>query len=321
MENNRFQCNAATFMLLTLLLSFAVQGCYKEEFPGNPTVALVVKTLNNPFFNDMQDGAEEMARKLELNLIVQAAEREIDVEQQVQIVENLIQRRVDAILLAPSGSREVIPVISKANQAGIPVIILDTRVDEELLRRDQAEVAAFIGSDNYEGGVIAATYVGEVLNGSGKVAILEGIPGHETADSRQRGFLDGISKFEGVTVVTSQTANWERSLGYNVFENILQSYPDLDAVFAASDLMALGAVEAIASSGRQQGEIVVVGFDAHQEAVEAVRNGSMHATIAQNPREIGQAGVEAASKLLNGEEVSEEITIDIGLVTQESLNH
>src|SRR5690625_5492925 len=115
----------------------------------------------------------------------------------LQIVENLIQRRVDAILLAPSGSREVIPVISKANQAGIPVIILDTRVDEELLRRDQAEVAAFIGSDNYEGGVIAATYVGEVLNGSGKVAILEGIPGHETADSRQRGFLDGISKFEG----------------------------------------------------------------------------------------------------------------------------
>src|SRR5690625_980310 len=386
MENNRFQCNAATFMLLTLLLSFALQGCYKEEFPGNPTVALVVKTLNNPFFNDMQDGAEEMARKLELNLIVQAAEREIDVEQQVQIVENLIQRRVDAILLAPSGSREVIPVISKANEAGIPVITLDTMVDEELLRRDEAEVAAFIGSDNYEGGVIAATYVGEVLNGSGKVAILEGtpghetadsrqrgmldrmvdeellrreeaevaafigsdnyeggviaatyvgevlngsgkvailegIPGHETADSRQRGFLDGISKFEGVTVVTSQTANWERSLGYNVFENILQSYPDLDAVFAASDLMALGAVEAIASSGRQQGEIVVVGFDAHQEAVEAVRNGSMHATIAQNPREIGQAGVEAAYKLLNGEEVPEEITIDIGLVTKDSLNH
>src|SRR5690625_1324885 len=175
----------------------------------------------------MQDGAEEMARKLELNLIVQAAEREIDVEQQVQIVENLIQRRVDAILLAPSGSREVIPVISKANQAGIPVIILDTRVDEELLRRDQAEVAAFIGSDNYEGGVIAATYVGEVLNGSGKVAILEGIPGHETADSRQRGFLDGISKFEGVTVVTSQTAKDRKRLGYNVFENILQSYTEI----------------------------------------------------------------------------------------------
>src|SRR5690625_3402431 len=218
MENNRFQCNAATFMLLTLLLSFAVQGCYKEEFPGNPTVALVVKTLNNPFFNDMQDGAEEMARKLELNLIVQAAEREIDVEQQVQIVENLIQRRVDAILLAPSGSREVIPVISKANQAGIPVIILDTRVDEELLRRDQAEVAVFIGSDNYEGGVIAATYVGEVLYGSGKVAILEGIPGHETADSRQRGFLDGVSRLARATVVTAQPANSGAIRGHTVLQ-------------------------------------------------------------------------------------------------------
>lgn len=321
MEKSRFQCNPAIPILLVLLLSFVQRGCYKEEFPGNPTVALVVKTLNNPFFNDMEDGAEEMARKLELNLIVQAAEREIDVEQQVQIVENLIQRRVDAILLAPSGSREVVPVISKANEAGIPVITLDTRVDEELLRSDQAEIAAFIGSDNYEGGVIAAAYVGEVLNGSGKVAILEGIPGHETADSRQRGFLDGISKFDGVTVVTSQTANWERSLGYNVFENILQSYPDIDAVFAASDLMALGAVEAIASSGRQPGEIVVVGFDAHREAVEAVRNGSMHATIAQNPREIGRAGVETAYKILNGEEVPEEITIDIRLITKDSLNN
>src|SRR5690625_5640787 len=100
-------------------------------------------------------------------------------------------------------------------------------VDEELLRRDEAEVAAFIGSDNYEGGVIAATYVGEVLNGSGKVAILEGIQGHETADSRQRGFQEGISTFEGVTVVTSQTNNWERRLGYNVFENILQSYTEI----------------------------------------------------------------------------------------------
>src|SRR5690554_2460008 len=198
MENNRFQCNAATFMLLTLLLSFAVQGCYKEEFPGNPTVALVVKTLNNPFFNDMQAGAEEMARELELNLIVQAAEREVDVEQQVQIVENLIQRRVDAIMLTPSGSREVVPVISRANDAGIPIINLDTRVDMDLLARDNAVIATFIGSDNYEGGYLAGKYVSDQLNGEGKVAILEGIPGHETADSRQQGFLAGIADSPGI---------------------------------------------------------------------------------------------------------------------------
>lgn len=327
-QKNKKRCTMKTqldgtrlflFFIMTLIL-LPLWGCYKEEFPGRPTVALVVKTLNNPFFNDMQSGAEEMARELELNLIVQAAEREIDVEQQVQIVENLIQRRVDAILLAPSGSREVIPVISRANEAGIPVITLDTRVDEDLLERDQTEVATFIGSDNYEGGYLAALYVGEVLNGSGKIAILEGIPGHETADSRQRGFLSGIADFEDIEVVTSQTANWERSLGYNVFENILQSYSDIDAVFAASDLMALGAVEAISSSGREPGDIIVVGFDAHREAVDAIRSGSMHATIAQNPFEIGRAGVENAYKLLNGEEIPSDITIDIELITRQTLD-
>lgn len=309
-----------TSILLIVVLIIPLWGCYKEEFPGRPTVALVVKTLNNPFFNDMEEGAAEMARELEINLIVQAAEREVDVEQQVQIVENLIQRRVDAILLTPSGSREVIPVISKANEAGIPVLNLDTRVDMELLTRDGAEVVTFIGSDNYEGGFIAGQYVVQQLNGEGKVAILEGIPGHETADSRQEGFLEGLSEAPGIEVVTSQTANWERNLGYNVFENILQSYSDLDAVFAASDLMALGAIEAISANGRNSDSIIVVGFDAHREAVEAIRQGRMQATIAQNPYEIGRTGVEYAYKALNGDEIPDEITIEIKLITQETLD-
>lgn len=308
-----------TAFLLITVLTLPLWGCYKEEFPGRPTIALVVKTLNNPFFNDMQAGAEEMARELQLNLIVQAAEREVDVEQQVQIVENLIQRRVDAILLTPSGSREVVPVISRANRAGIPVINLDTRVDMDLLGRDNAEIATFIGSDNYEGGYIAGKYVGEALNGRGKVAILEGIPGHETADSRQSGFLAGLAEFPDVQVVTSQTANWERNLGYNVFENMLQSFSDVNAVFAANDLMALGAVEAIASSGRSTDDVIVVGFDAHDEAVDAIRRGSMHATVAQNPFEIGRAGVEYAYKVLNGEEIPDDITIEIRLITRDNL--
>lgn len=304
-------------VLILMVMVLPLSACHKEEFPGRPTVALVVKTLNNPFFNDMQRGAEETARKLEINLIVQAAEREVDVEQQVQIVENLIQRRVDAILLTPSGSREVVPVIARANRAGIPVINLDTRVDMDLLNRDNAHIATFIGSDNYEGGRIAGVYIAERLGGNGNVAILEGIPGHETADSRQRGFMDGISGYPGVQVVTSQTANWERNLGYNVFENILQSHPNVQAVFAASDLMALGAVEAIASNNRQG--IIVVGFDAHSEAVAAVERGLMQATVAQSPVEIGKLAVENAYKLLKGETIPEEITVEIKLITKESL--
>lgn len=309
-----------TILLLITLLVFTSFSCYKEEFPGRPTVALVVKTLNNPFFNDMQAGAEDMARELEINLIVQAAEREVDVEQQVQIVENLIQRRVDAIMLTPSGSREVVPVIARANSNNIPIINLDTKVDADLLASDNAYVATFIGSDNFEGGYIAGKFVGEQLNGEGEVAILEGIPGHETADSRQQGFLSGISEYPGIEIVTSQTANWERNLGYNVFENILQSYNDIQAVFAASDLMALGAIEAISASGRNPDEILVVGFDAHTEAVDAIRRGVMHATVAQNPYEIGRAGVEYAYKVLNGEEIPNNINVEIKLITQENVD-
>lgn len=313
--NPRILVLVAGCFLFTSLL-----GCYKEEFPGRPTVALVVKTLNNPFFNNMQEGAEEMADSLELNLIVQAAERELDVEKQVQIVENLIQRRVNAILLTPSGSREVVPVIGRANEAGIPVLNLDTRVDMELLRNDGSEIATFIGSDNYQGGRIAGQYVAEQLNGSGKVAVIEGIPGHETADSRQSGFLAALSDYPDIEIVASQTANWERNMGYNVFENILQSHSDLNAVFAANDLMALGAVEAIAANGRDSDEIIVVGFDAHSEAVQAIREGRMDATIAQKPSEIGRVGVENAYKLLNGEDIPEDITIEIELITSETLD-
>lgn len=317
---NRIITHKFTAVILITLLVFTSFSCYKEEFPGRPTVALVVKTLNNPFFNDMQAGAEDMARELEINLIVQAAEREVDVEQQVQIVENLIQRRVDVIMLTPSGSREVVPVIARANRNNIPIINLDTRVDADLLARDNAYVATFIGSDNFEGGYLAGKFVGEQLNGEGKVAILEGIPGHETADSRQQGFLSGIGEFPGIKIVTSQTANWERNLGYNVFENILQSYNDVQAVFAASDLMALGAIEAISASGRNSNDILVVGFDAHIEAVDAIRRGVMSATVAQNPYEIGRAGVEYAFKVLNGEEIPNNINVEIKLITQDNVD-
>jgi ribose transport system substrate-binding protein len=307
-------------LLLASFLFTGLWACYEEEFPGRPTVALVVKTLNNPFFNNMQEGAEMMADSLELNLIVQAAEREVDVEKQVQIIENLIQRRVDVIMLTPSGSREVVPVIGRANEAGIPIIDLDTRVDMELLENDGSYIATFIGSDNFEGGRIAGQYVAEQLNGSGQVAVLEGIPGHETADSRQSGFLEALSEYPDIEVVASQTANWERNMGYNVFENILQTYSDLDAVFAASDLMALGAVEAMASNGFSPEDILVVGFDAHEEAIQAIREGRMDATIAQNPYEIGKAGVENAYKVINGEEIPDDITIEIELVTSETLD-
>src|SRR5215204_1507021 len=148
--------------------------------PGKPTIALVVKTLNNPFFIEMQKGAEEAAKKAGVTLIVQAADREVDVERQMQIIENLIERKVSALCITPSGSREIVPVIVKANKANIPVIIVDTRADEKALAAAGGKVATFIGSDNYDGGKIAGAFLAEKLGGRGIVRVFEGMPGKET---------------------------------------------------------------------------------------------------------------------------------------------
>ena len=309
-------------LLLLAALSLSLTNCQRggeQSSGGKQRIALVMKTANNPFFIEMQKGAEEAARKLNVDLVVQAAEREVDVEKQMQIVENLIQTRVAALCVTPSGSREIVPAIEKANRAGIPVVIVDTRVDAKALSESGGKIATFIGSDNYEGGKLAGEFLVKQLGGKGKVAVLEGIPGHETGDSRLRGFRDALKAAPGVEIVASQTANWERDQGFNVFQNILQSHPDVQAVFACSDLMALGAVEAIAAA-KKTGQIAVVGFDALSEARDAVRQGTMVATVAQSPDQMGALAVENAYRILKGEQVKEEYVVPIKLITKENVD-
>ncbi len=304
-------------LIITLIL---FSGCQRDEQTGNgvATIALVMKTANNPFFIDMERGAREAADKLGVELIVQSAEREVDVEKQMQIIENLIQRQVNALCITPSGSKEIVPAIVKANKAKIPVLIVDTRVDETTLKEAGGQVATFIGSDNFAGGKIAGKKIVESLGGRGKVAVLEGIPGHETGDARLGGFHEALQEHSGIEVIASQTANWERALGYNVFQNLLQSNPDIQALFACNDMMALGALAAIAAAGKT-GEIIVVGFDAIDDARSAIRKGEMHGSIAQFPSEMGRLAVEKAFDLLNGKTIADYIPTKIELVAKENL--
>ena len=306
-------------LILLGMLSITFLSCQRgaEQAGGAPRIALVLKTANNPFFIDMQKGAEETAKKLGVDLTVQAAEREVDVEKQMQIIENLIQTKVAALCVTPSGSREIVPAIEKANRAGIPVVIVDTRVDAKAMSESTGKVASFIGSDNYEGGKLAGEFIAKKLGGKGKVAVLEGIPGHETGDSRLKGFREALKATPEIEIVASQTANWERDQGFNVFQNILQSHPDIQAVFACSDLMALGAVEAIAAA-KKTGQITVIGFDASDEARKAVLQGTMDATVAQSPAEMGALAVENAYHLIKGEAVKAELVVPIKLITKEN---
>jgi len=306
-------------VLLALSAPLALGACTKSAPPpetqAKPRVALVLKTLNNPFFIDMQKGAQEAANRLGIDLVVQAAEREVDVDKQMQIIENLIQTGVKALCITPSGSKEIVSAIAKANAAKIPVVIVDTRVDEKTAADAGVHFDAFVGSDNYEGGKVAGQHLIALTGGKARVGILEGIPGHETGDSRLKGFHDALKEAPGMMVVASQTANWERDQGFTVFQNMLQAHPDIDALFACSDMMALGAVEAIAAAGKT-GKIKVIGFDALEDARKAIAEGKMVASVAQFSSEMGRIAVEDAAKLIRGEKPPAEDKVRIELVTK-----
>jgi len=306
---------------LVLIAAALMSSCNRETARvgggGKPTVALVLKTLNHPYFVDMRRGAQEAADRLGVTLQVQAAEREIDVEKQMQIVENLIQTGIQALAITPSGSREIVSALVKARDAKVPIIVVDTRLDQKAAADAGVHAETFVGSDNYEGGRLAGEYLVKATGGTAHVGILEGIPGHETGDSRLRGFRDAVKGATGVTIVASQPANWERDQGFNVFQNMLQAHPDIDSVFACSDLMALGALEAI-SAAHRTGSIKVVGFDALDDAKKAIAEGTMAGSVAQFPAEMGRAAIESAVKVIRGEKIPEDIKVKLELVTRDN---
>lgn len=302
--------------ILALAAGFA--ACNRTR-GARPRVAFVLKTFNSPFFLDMRRGAETAAAQAGIDLVVQAAEREIDVERQMQIIENMIETRVAVLCLCPSGSQAVVPAVGKANRAGLHVIIVDDEIDDRAAVEQGVWFDTYVGSDNVDGGRIAGHYLVEASHRSAKLALLEGIPGHQTGDARLRGFRDAIRSAPGIRVVASQTANWERDQGFTVFRNMLQAHPEIDALFACNDMMALGAVEAIQAAGRT-GRIRIIGFDAVDDARQAIAAGRMEASVAQYPEEMGRIAVESALRLIHGEPVPRDQRTKVGLVTRANLD-
>jgi len=294
-------------LLLVLILAVGMFGCGggAEEEPAadETTIGLVVSTLNNPFFVDLRDGAQAKADELGATLVV--LDSQDDSATEMSNVEDLITQGVDLIMINPTDSDAVGNAVAAANEAGIPVITLDRSANA-------GEVVAHIASDNVAGGKMAGEFVIEQLAGTGKVVELEGIPGASAARDRGEGFNAAIAESD-IEVVAKQTANFDRAEGLSVMENILQAQPEINAVFAHNDEMALGALEAVKASGR---DILVVGFDATDDAVKAVEAGDMAATVQQLPKEIGGMGVDTAMKVIAGETVEEYIPVDLALVTK-----
>jgi len=266
-------------------------------------IGLVISTLNNPFFVTLKEGAEAKAKELGYELVVLDSQN--DPAKEMSNVEDLITKNVAVILINPTDSDAVGSAVKAANGKNIPVITLDRGANS-------GDVVTHIASDNVAGGKMAGEYIIEQLGGKGKVVELEGIAGTSAARDRGQGFNDAI-KTSGIEVVAKQTADFDRTKGLSVMENILQAQPEINAVFAHNDEMALGALQAIKASGRT---IMVVGFDATDDAVKAVDAGEMAATVAQQPALIGSLGVENAVKVIKGENIEKSIPVDLQLVTK-----
>ncbi|EGQ26817.1 ribose ABC superfamily ATP binding cassette transporter, binding protein [Sporosarcina newyorkensis 2681] len=263
-------------------------------------IGLSVSTLNNPFFVTLSEGAKEQAKESGAKLIVVDAQD--DASKQASDVEDLIQQGVDLLIINPTDSEAVVSAVESANNSNIPVITVDRSAEG-------GEVVSHIASDNKAGGVLAGEYLLELLGENAKVAELEGIAGSSAARDRGEGFNEAV---EGkVDIVAKQTANFNRAEGLTVMENILQANPEITGVFAHNDEMALGALEAIQSAGK---DIVVIGFDATDDAVKSVKDGKLAATIAQKPEEIGKKAMEAAIAALNGKDVEADIPVDLELI-------
>ncbi len=269
------------------------------------TLGLVISTLNNPFFVTLREGAETAADKAGVKLVILDAQD--DSAKMTAAMEDLIQQKVDAILVNPTDSDAVTPSIMKANEAGIPVLTIDRGASG-------GQVLCHVASDNVAGGVMAGEFLAGRLEGKGKVVELVGIPGTSAARDRGQGFNDAVKAFPEIEIVASQAADFSRDKGLKVFENILQAQPEIAGVFAHNDEMILGAIAAAEAAGREG--IVFVGFDAVDDAVASVKAGKLAATVAQQPAVIGAMGVEKAAAFLSGEKLPEFIPVPLQLIVE-----
>ncbi|MBG9810171.1 ribose ABC transporter substrate-binding protein RbsB [Priestia endophytica] len=266
-------------------------------------IGLSVSTLNNPFFVSLKNGVVKEAKKQGMDVVIVDAQN--DSAKQVNDVEDLLQQGVDVLLINPTDSAAISTAVQSANNIGIPVVTLDRSADK-------GKVETLVASDNVKGGEMAADYIVEKLGEGAKVAELEGTPGASATRERGKGFHNVAD--QKLDVAAKQSADFDRTKGLNVMENLLQGNSDIKAVFAHNDEMALGAIQAINSSGR---DVLVVGFDGNEDAVNAVKEGKLAATVAQQPELIGELAVKAASDVLKGKKVEENIAAPLKLMTKE----
>lgn len=287
--------------LSTLAISIGL--AFGSIASAQDTIALAVSTLDNPFFVTLKEGAQSKAQELGYQLIVLDSQN--DPAKELANVEDSLVRGAKVLLINPTDSDAVSSAVMTANQKNVPVITLDRGANK-------GDVVSHIASDNIAGGKMAGDFIAEKVGKNAKVIQLEGIAGTSAARERGEGFKQAVESNE-FEILASQPADFDRTKGLNVMENLLAGHHAVQAVFAQNDEMALGALRALQAAGKN---IVVVGFDGTDDAVKAVEKGKLAATIAQQPEQIGALGVETAVSLLKGETVEAQIPVPLKVISQ-----
>lgn len=281
---------------IVLFATVSISFAQKKEF----RFGMALQTLQNPFYLSLKAGAEKAAAELgNVKLTIVGAEHSTDLTSQVKQIEDFIHMKMDVIGIVAIERKGIIPTIEKVNKAGIPVITVDTDADG-------GQRECYIATDNILGGRMGAQWIIRALHGKGKIAILEGAPGSQVGALRLQGFRTEIEKEKGIQIVSSLTAKFRRDEGMRVMNDIITAQPDLNAVMALNDEMALGALEALRARGKLK-QVKIVGFNGAAEAIQQVYRGNMAADVVQYPERIGELFVHWAVRIAQGEKVPQDL--------------
>ena len=320
----RVVCVAAVLALMVTGCTSSISTSQsKDDGNDKPRVALIMKSLANEFFSTMAKGAEahQAEHSDQYELVVNGIKDERDVSRQVALVEEMVASGVDAIVIAPADSKVLVPALRRAINAGVVVVNIDNRLDADVLQQENIAVP-FVGPDNLAGAKAVGDYLAANRKGE-KVAILEGIRTSFNAQQRLKGF-EAAMKEANMEIVSSQSADWEMSRANTVASSMLSEHPEISAILAANDSMALGAIAAVKSAGRA-GEVQIVGFDNITAIRQAIEEGKVLATADQHGDQLAVFGIEAALEQLGDSSDSvasiEDVETPVDLITSETLSN
>jgi ABC-type sugar transport system substrate-binding protein len=309
----------STIPISALALVFGLAGTALAQ--DKPVYGVLMKTLSNPFWGAMEQGVRDGAQEAGVEYFLQAVESDQAAEPQLNTCNTMLERKPAVMITAAINSTILLPCLKRANELNIPVVDLDGNLDPEITQKAGVKVAFGIGSDNEAAGAQGADYVAAALgkDAKGQVLVIEGLSGNITGQKRARGFANRLKEIApGLEIVASLPGDWDRQKAANITNDTLTRSPDLMAIFAANDGMALGAVEAARAAGKDK--IVIVGVDGNSDAVKSITSGRLNASVAQLPYLVGKEAVANVKKVLGGATVEPFIFVPTLTLTKEVLD-